>query len=132
MFRDQKRKFTRPKIVRPRRLYWVASIGTVVVAMATHINGSQQQGKKSEENAASPSNAWKLTIQTGLSAPSGWEAELKRFTSEIRLASVETTRRGSAMQTVYRVVPKPEVSLPEIVSALNAIPAVESVAARAC
>lgn len=110
--------------------YWVASIGTVVVAMATHINGSQRQ-QKSEESEAAPSDTWKLTIQTGLSAPDGWESELKRFTNEIRLSSVETTRRGSAMQTVYRVVLKPEVSLPEIVSALNSMPTVESVTARA-
>ena len=110
--------------------YWVASIGTVMVAMATHINGPRQV--TGEDSGPDPGDAWKLTIQTGLSASGGWEAELKRFTNEIQLASVETTRRGSAMQTVYRVVPKPEVSLTQIVSALNSIPAVESVAARAC
>lgn len=111
--------------------YWVASIGTVVVGLATAFNASRQPGT-GEQNSLNSDEVCKLTIQAGLSVTVGWEAELQRFIREIQLVSVETTRRGAAMQTVYRIVPKPGVSLTEIVSALNAVPAVESVAARAC
>lgn len=109
--------------------FWVASIGTMVVGLATSLSSrAQQESSKSE-----PGNVdkWKLTLQAGLSGNGEWEAELLRLSSELRLTSAETVRRGSAMQMCYRLVPNANVSPTEIVAALNALPAVESVSLKA-
>ena len=111
--------------------YWVALIGIVVVGLATYSNSPSTSGADEDDGFHGSGNSWKLTIQTGLSAAGGLETELQRLTKEIKLTSAETVRRGSALQMVYRVIPKSEASATEIVAALNAIPAVESVTAKA-
>lgn len=111
--------------------YWVALIGIVVVGLATYTNSTRKSGTDKGDGFDASSNSWRLTIQTGLSTTGGLESELQRLTNEIKLTSAETIRRGAALQMVYRVVPKSAGSITEIVSALNAIPAVESVAAKA-
>ena len=111
--------------------YWVALLGILVVGFATHVNSPRPNGSEEKGGLDPASNAWKLTMQTGLSATGGWETELRRLASDIELTSAETTRSGSAMQMVYRVVPRPGVNLAEVVAALNVIPAVESVAIKA-
>ncbi|MEM6471194.1 MAG: DUF4956 domain-containing protein [Planctomycetota bacterium] len=112
--------------------YWVASIGVVIVGLATMINSPcKKQTGQGFEISAKPKRDWKLTIQTGLNADGNWEAELRRLAGEIQLVSAETTRRGSAMQMVYRVVLKSDVNATEIVSTLNSLSAVESVTIKA-
>ena len=77
------------------------------------------------------SKRWRITLQVGLSSTDGWEPELTRLTERFELLSAATTRRGAAMEMVYRVLPKEDCSAVQIVAALNAVPSVESVTAKA-
>ncbi|MCM2374998.1 DUF4956 domain-containing protein [Aporhodopirellula aestuarii] len=109
--------------------YWVSGIGLVVVGMATQINRTDaaKPNKRTNEKTA---NRWRLTLVVGLSATSGWEAEIDRFTESHQLISAETTRRGGAMELIYRISPTPGTNPVELIAALNALPTVESVATK--
>ena len=112
--------------------YWVAGLGIIVIGLATRVNSPSHQdfdgtaGTKSENL-----KSWRITIRVGLSDTKGWEPELNRLSESIQLMSVETTRRASALELVYRIIPNPEFSAVDVIAALNSIPAVESVAAKA-
>ncbi|TWU22236.1 hypothetical protein Pla52o_32920 [Novipirellula galeiformis] len=60
----------------------------------------------------------------------GWESELKQFCESYQLASAETARRGGAIELVYRLVPKADGDAVQLIASLNAIPTVESAAAK--
>lgn len=111
--------------------YWVASIGTVFLGLATSINSERDHLSVEKSDPERDGNPWKLTVQTGLSATGGWDAELQRLASHFQLMSAETNRRGSSMQIVYRLMPRPEVNPTELVAKLNAVPGVESVSVKA-
>lgn len=98
--------------------FWVASCGTMVVGLATLLSSiAQQESSKSESGNV---GKWKLTLQAGLNESREWEVELLRLSSEVRLVSAETFRRGSAMYMCYWLVPNENVSPAKIVSVLNA------------
>ena len=112
--------------------YQVAAFGLLVVGLATQLNAPVYRSESDEsDHTANEDSAWRVTIQTGLSATGGWEPELQRLTNGFQLTSAETARRGSAMEMIYRVTPRSEVSPVEIIAALNAVRSVESVAAKA-
>ncbi len=112
--------------------YWVAVLGVVVVGMATQLNASKPGNHRNDSDVDKNDEAtWKLTLQTGLSETGGWESEIRRLTNQFQLVSAETTRRGSAMQMVYRIVPKSGVNTLDLISALNLVPSVEAVEAKA-
>ena len=109
--------------------YWVAGLGLIVVALATQFNRSEAKTDRSDAgNARQP--VWRLTLQVGLSATSGWESEIQRVSESFELTSAETTRRGGAMELAYRLVPKSDTKPVELIAALNATPTVESVAMK--
>ncbi len=115
--------------------YAVAVLGLVVVGMATQFNSLTFLRESTDRIAATPAKepdaeTWRVAIQVGLSATSGWEAELQRITSSFQLTSAETVRRGSAMELVYRIIPMPETSCVDLIAILNSIPGVESVTGK--
>ena len=110
--------------------YWVGGIGLFVVALATQFQRSDSGGQGAN-NAVAKADALRLTITVGLSDTRGWESEIERMTNAYSLVSAETTRRGGAMEMVYRVYPKPQLSGIDFVSALNLVPSVEAVAIKA-
>ncbi|MEM0927335.1 MAG: DUF4956 domain-containing protein, partial [Planctomycetota bacterium] len=86
--------------------YWVASLGISVVGLATMINAPRESSSAGSAKASGGKETWKLTLQIGLTGNGSWEEELRRMTNDIQLVSAETSRRGSAMQMVYRILPK--------------------------
>ncbi|MCO8122002.1 DUF4956 domain-containing protein [Stieleria sp. TO1_6] len=110
--------------------YWVAAIGMAVVALATYINSPSVDQLDSETDGPDGSDNWRLTMQVGLSANRGWEPELQRLSKRFQLISAETTRRGAAMELVYRIWPQPETNPVELIAAINTLPMVESVATK--
>lgn len=111
--------------------YWVAGLGLIVVGLATQFNRSEPSDLGSKKGDGKPKpTTWRLTLLVGLSATEGWQSEIERFSDSHTLASAETTRRGGAMELVYRVVPKPETNAVDLVAALNAVPTVEAVATK--
>lgn len=110
--------------------YWVGGIGLFVVALATQFQNSEIKGNKTDDEIEKP-DALRLTIQVGLSDTRGWESEIERLTNTYQLVSAETTRRGGAMEMVYRIHPKSQLSGVDFISALNLIPSVEAVAIKA-
>lgn len=116
--------------------YWVAGLGLIVIAVATLLNRRGVTAAESDfgEGGGATEEAtqrWRITLQVGLSSMDGWETELTRLTEQFELLSAATTRRGAAMEMVYRVLPKEDCSAVQIVAALNAVPNVESVTAKA-
>ncbi|WP_231612371.1 hypothetical protein [Novipirellula galeiformis] len=109
--------------------YWVAGFGLLVVALATQFNRSETESHEIYGNGYKP-KAWRLTLLVGLSATQGWESELKQFCESYQLASAEMARRGGAIELVYRVVPKADGDAVQLIATLNAIPTVESAAAK--
>ena len=109
--------------------YWVAGLGLIVVALATQFNRSEANADRSDASDARQP-VWRLTLQVGLSATSGWESEIQRVSESYELTSAETTRRGGAMELAYRLVPKSDTKPVELIAALNATPTVESVAMK--
>ena len=111
--------------------YWVAGLGLLVVALASQFSGSEADAAETKSRGPKPKKSmWRLTLLVGLGAAGGWESEIERFTESHQLTSAETTRRGGAIELVYRVVPKPESNALELVAALNTLPTVESVATK--
>ncbi len=111
--------------------YWVCGIGLVVVGLATHFNGLETKSDASDPLPVQTSaEEWRLTIAVGLSASDDWQAHLDEFTQSHQLLSAETIRRGGAIEMVYRLVPKPDAKLSQMVSVLNAVQAIESVSAK--
>ncbi|TWT68700.1 DUF4956 domain-containing protein [Crateriforma conspicua] len=111
--------------------YWVVGLGLSVVAVATFLNSSKPPSGKTESNKGEKkAKAWRLTLQVGLSATEGWESELSRFAESYELLSAETTRRGAAMEMLYRVTPSADSNAVEMIAALNSVPNVESVTAK--
>ena len=110
--------------------YWVAALGLVVVGLASHVNSPKLPGDDAGLDEKANSNQCKLTIRAGLSAQSNWEPDLSRMTSSFRLVSVETVRKGGAMEFVYRAFLRPEVDVSALISAINVAPSVESVALK--
>lgn len=111
--------------------YWVAGLGLVVVGLATHFNCSELDTKKGTNiESKSKQPAWRLTLLVGLSATSGWESEIDTFAASHQLLSAETTRRGAAMELVYRLVPRADANAVDLVAALNTVPTVESVTTK--
>ena len=106
--------------------YWVAGLGLVVVGLATQFN-SPQLSEMELKAIVDPELNWRLTMQVGLSADAGWEAELQRLAERYELLSAETIRRGGAMELAFRLRPKPDTDAVSLLSALNATPNVESV-----
>ncbi|TWU62143.1 DUF4956 domain-containing protein [Crateriforma conspicua] len=111
--------------------YWVVGLGLSVVAVATFLNSSKPPSGKAESNKGEKkTKAWRLTLQVGLSATDGWESEISRFADSYELLSAETTRRGAAMEMLYRVTPSANSNAVEMIAALNGVPSVESVSAK--
>ncbi|WP_404307165.1 DUF4956 domain-containing protein [Neorhodopirellula lusitana] len=112
--------------------YWVAVFGILVVALAIQVNQPKSDPTKSVggKSSSSKTRGWRLTLVVGLSAIDGWEDEIARYASDYQLTSAETTRRGAAMELVYRMVPNADADAVELIAALNAVPTVESVAAK--
>ena len=111
--------------------YWVSMLGLIVVALATHFNGPLDSDSVSlSGDDLSPSNRWRLTLKVGLYAVDGWEVELKRLTDAYELISAETARRGGAIELVYRYQPASGTDARVLITALNAIPNVESASAK--
>jgi hypothetical protein len=106
-------------------------LGLITVALATHFNGplDSEFGSLAGDDRA-PSNRWRLTLKVGLHAVDGWEGELKRLTETYELISAETARRGGAIELVYRYQPASGTDARELITALNAIPTVESASAK--
>lgn len=116
--------------------YWVSGLGLVVIAVATLLNrhgvtAAETDAGEDGEASDEATKRWRITLQVGLSSTDGWEPELTRLTERFELLSAATTRRGAAMEMVYRVLPKEDCSAVQIVAALNAVPSVESVTAKA-
>jgi hypothetical protein len=118
--------------------YWICVLGLATVAMATRLGTAAIRGAATGEaaigsgdaNTASPEPAaagqWTLTLQVGLHAVDGWQAELERLTQSYQLRSAGTTRRGASLELVYRYTPRPEIDAGQLVAALNALPMVEA------
>ena len=112
--------------------YIVTGLGLATVFLATQfsspkgIHGGAQDGSPLECG----SGVWRLTLQVGLAAGGTWEVELERATASFQLLSVETTRRGAAMELVYRYLPRADHDAIQIISTLNALPSVESAAVK--
>lgn len=109
--------------------YWVSGFGLLVVAFASQFNRSDAS-RPNDASQMCTQPEWRLTIQVGLSATSGWESEIEQVAESHQLTSAETTRRGGALELVYRIVPRPETSLVDLIAKLNAVPTVESVATK--
>lgn len=111
--------------------YWVAGLGLLVVGLATQFSRSESSDLEAQpSDRAARKTVWRLTLLVGLSANGGWQSDINRFAESHELDSAETTRRGGALELVYRIIPKPESDLAALVAALNTVPTVESVAAK--
>ncbi|MEM6471306.1 MAG: DUF4956 domain-containing protein [Planctomycetota bacterium] len=111
--------------------YWVSGLGIVVVGLATFLARGGQNPIEALEGSSDPTNpSWRVTLQVGLSQVGGWESEFQKFCDDHRLVSAETTRRGSSLSFVYRVSPSPDSKQVDLIAALHAVPAVESVHAK--
>lgn len=111
--------------------YWVSGLGLLVVGLATHFNLSETRSGATSANASGLQHSnWRLTLVVGLSATQGWQSEIERFSQSYQLSSVETARRGGAMELVYVLVPKPASSAVELVAALSTLPCVETVTTK--
>ncbi len=109
--------------------YWVAGFGLCFVALASQFNRTET-AKPDTKPTDPKQKSWRLTMVVGLSSTGGWESEIERFTDSYQLLSAETTRRGGAMELVYRLIPTPNSNAVEMVAALNGLPTVESVATK--
>ncbi len=107
--------------------YWVAGIGLLAVGLATQFNASP---KTTIETPSLSTNTWRLTLKVGLHTIDGWEPELDRMTESYQLVSAETTRRGGALELVYRYQPREGFDASKLIASLNAIPTVESASAK--
>lgn len=111
--------------------FWVVGFGLIVVAFATKFNSlADQDGQNEDDPQTTSEKPWKITLEVGLSATSGWEAELDRFADSFKLLSAQTIRRGSAMEMVYQLNPAVDANAIDMIAALNSLPSVESVAAK--
>lgn len=110
--------------------YYVASIGTGVVGLATFAFNRERSGNGLGDDSEYGKESWKVTIQTGLNSAYGLEEELNRHAKTVKLVSTETIRRGSAFEVIFRIIPRSETSLIDLCAALNALPAVESASAK--
>lgn len=111
--------------------YWVSGLGLLVVGLASHFNLSEtSSGTPRDNSSGMQHSSWRLTLVVGLSATQGWQSEIEQFSQSYQLTSVETTRRGGAMELVYVLVPKPTSNAIELIAALNALPIVETVTTK--
>jgi uncharacterized membrane protein YhiD involved in acid resistance len=112
--------------------YLMTGIGLCIVFLATHFVHTIRIQDNSSSNPSFDLELypWRLTMQVGLAGEGTWESELKRLTADYRLVSGETARRGGAMELVYRYQPNAEHNILQIVSVLNALPSVETVAIK--
>ncbi len=111
--------------------YWVALLGLVVVALAIQFNTPSEHDSDSGQDPESlAAKRWRLTLKVGLNLGGEWEAVLDRLTESHELVSAETARRGGALELVYRYRPRGGTDAGMLIAALNAIPTVESAAAR--
>jgi hypothetical protein len=107
--------------------YLVAVLGLMTVGLATQLTGISSPSCEPAMPDDCSANSWRLTLQSGLAAGGACTEELQRLTENFQLLSVETTRRGSSLEMVYRIVPRAEFDPVQIVSQLNAIQGIELV-----
>ncbi|QDU80119.1 hypothetical protein Pla110_18410 [Polystyrenella longa] len=111
--------------------YWVSGFGLLTVAIATGLSnrqaGSLQHSKK---YTVSGNFKWRLLLQVSLHQADGWSDRVEPLVSGYRLISVNTVRRGSALEMIYDFEPLEGVDATRLISTLNALPGVESVTAR--
>ncbi len=106
--------------------YWVCGIGICIVALA-----SQFYVPATIKNITpQPRESWRLTLKVGLHSIGGWEAELTQLTESYQLLSAETSRRGGALELIYRYQPRDDIDASTLIAALNAVPNVESASAK--
>ncbi|TWT79364.1 hypothetical protein CA13_07640 [Planctomycetes bacterium CA13] len=112
--------------------YWVCGIGLVTVALATQTCPAAQTNGANRRTTSKDKNdqAWRLSIVVGLHHVASWEQELERVTQSYQLTTAETTRRGGALEMVYRIVPLADTDIAALIAALNATPNVQSVSAK--
>ena len=110
--------------------YWVSGIGLLITGLATQLSSPKRPAADQPELASMSAVSWRLTLKVGLHATDGWEAELDRMTEAYELVGAETARRGGALELVYRYQPKAPYDAAKLIACLNAIPAVESAAAK--
>ncbi|MEZ6134837.1 MAG: DUF4956 domain-containing protein [Pirellulaceae bacterium] len=107
--------------------YSVAALGLMTVALATQFNAPTAGTECATELVR---GSWRLTMKVGLHSMDGWEAELERLTDSYQLISAETSRRGGALDLVYRYQPRTGIDATQLIAALNTIPNVESVSSK--
>lgn len=110
--------------------YWVAGFGLCFVALASQFNRTEPSRSGGASRGSSKTKAWRLNMVIGLSSTEGWEPVIEQFAESHQLVSAQTTRRGGAMELVYRIVPKTDASAVEMVATLNGLPSVESVSTK--
>ncbi|TWU28740.1 DUF4956 domain-containing protein [Novipirellula artificiosorum] len=113
--------------------YWVTALGLVTVALATQFNKSSENtgsGTAGGTGKTTTAKSLRLSIVVGLSATEGWEQELKQSVESYELLTAETTRRGGAMELVYRLVPNEDTDAIKLIASLNALSTVESVSVK--
>jgi hypothetical protein len=112
--------------------FWVCGLGTATVALATQwsVSTADQAGVANKLAPTVIQPNWCLTLQIGLHAAGGWEAELDRLTQSYQLLSAGTIRRGGALELTYHYLPRDGVDANQLIAALNALPVIESVAAK--
>ncbi len=107
--------------------FWVSGAGLVAVSIATRFNSTSVEFSRPGKAISDP---WRLTLTVGLHTVGGWEAELDRLTESYQLISAETSRRGGALELVYRYQPCAGINASQLVAALNTVPSVESATAK--
>ncbi|QDV24596.1 DUF4956 domain-containing protein [Aureliella helgolandensis] len=124
--------------------YTVAALGLLIVGCATLIpmgariregaaqaSSSPSKQGRGGSGAASPApGEMELRLQVGLHGDQNWTEELQRRTSYCELIAAETTRKGSALEFLYRVRLLENSDAGQLVAALNCLPLVESVALK--
>lgn len=107
--------------------YWVSGIGLLIVGLATWFDAMLKSGDNAPTHSSNP---WRLNLKVGLHTVGGWEAELDRMTESYKLISVETARRGAAIELVYDYEPREGFDASALIASLNSIPSVESASGK--
>jgi uncharacterized membrane protein YhiD involved in acid resistance len=110
--------------------YWVASLGLVVVALASLFEAKRPAQKEVAGAEIASPNGLRLMLQVGLNASNVWTQEFDQINSKYELVSAETARRGSALELVYRLHLQPATDAVALLARLNTLPGVESVSLK--
>ena len=103
--------------------YPVAVVGLIVVTIAT-------VGFVRPDVRRSTTPPWRISLQVGLGQVDSFEDAIEPLVESVDLISVETVRRGTATELIYRVSPRQGTTKIDLMAKLETHSSVESVSIR--